>query len=379
MADLNINNVINVSIVAPQVGLGEYNTSNLLLITSDIAQSTFPTSGYAAYLDSDSVAKDFLSTTITSKMANAVFSQVPNILAGGGRLIVAKRANANETLAQAIARLTPIVQFTGVISTISETSVNGTAASNANQATQKILGLVSRRATDIAASGYFDTIRSTGNTRTRCLFYDKNATTDESAVLFMAAYFGRALSVNFSSPLSTQTVQGKQLATIPADPSMTQTDLELAKTAGVDIYPSIAGIPSVSSSGANLFFDRVYNFIWFAGAVEVAGFNYLRQTNTKIPQTNEGMEGLAKTFREVCARGVVNGFIAPGKWTSTTIFGSQETFLRAISETGFYVYYLPVENQSQSDRLAREASPVRVAIKEAGAIHSGSIIVNVNA
>ncbi|MCT9017190.1 DUF3383 domain-containing protein, partial [Cupriavidus gilardii] len=45
---------------------------------------------------------------------------------------------------------------------------------------------------------------------------------------------------------------------------------------------------------------------------------------------------------------------------------------------GYYVYAPPIALQSQADREARKSVSFQVAAKEAGAIHTVDILVNVN-
>ena len=132
-------------------------------------------------------------------------------------------------------------------------------------------------------------------------------------------------------------------------------------------------------SGTNTFFDRVYNLLWFNGALQVAGFNYLAQTNTKIPQTEAGMDGLKGAYRNVCEQAVTNGYLAPGTWTSSTLFGVPADLIANVAQRGYYIYSVPLSQQSQTNRAARQASLCQIAAKEAGAIQSSNIIVNINA
>ena len=126
------------------------------------------------------------------------------------------------------------------------------------------------------------------------------------------------------------------------------------------------------------FFDNVYNLIWLEGELEVSGFNYLATVSSKIPQTEEGMDGLKFAYRSALDRAVLNGFIAPGAWTSPTTFGNQDSFFRAIREVGHYTYSIPIASQAASDRNLREAALIEIAVKYAGAIHSSNVIININ-
>ena len=188
------------------------------------------------------------------------------------------------------------------------------------------------------------------------------------------SYIGRMFSVDFSASNSTITANMKSLANITADGGLTQTSYQKCKDVGADTYPSYNGIPRTCSSGANSYFDRVYNQQQFKYALQTAGFNYL-DTNTKIAQTTQGMDGLKSALRKVCEQFVRNGYIAPGTWNSADKFGNPEDFLRNIEDYGFFIHSIPIGLQSQSDREERIAPTVQIAVKEAGAIHS--VIVNV--
>ena len=85
---LSIGNFLNVSVATLQQGLNAFNTSNLAIFTRDACGSTFGTAGYKIYLSPQQVATDFGTNSNTYAMAVAIFSQQPNILAGGGYLTV---------------------------------------------------------------------------------------------------------------------------------------------------------------------------------------------------------------------------------------------------------------------------------------------------
>ena len=143
-------------------------------------------------------------------------------------------------------------------------------------------------------------------------------------------------------------------------------------------YSSFFEDDSYNIDQVNSFFDDEYNMNWFIGALEVAGFNYLATTSTKIPQTEEGMNGLKGAYRAVCQRAVSNRFVAPGTWNSGDTFGDPEDFVRNIADFGFYIYSSPIAEQSQAEREARESPLVQIAIKFAGAIHTTEAIININ-
>jgi hypothetical protein len=170
----------------------------------------------------------------------------------------------------------------------------------------------------------------------------------------------------------------KGLVGVQPDPSMTQSLLNQCVIAGVDAYVSIQGISKVFCSGANTFFDRVYNQQWFVGALQVAGFNLYSQSSTKLPQTEEGVSLLKSAYGAVCEQAVTNQYAAPGAWTSSTTFGNQADLIANVAQRGYYMFSQPVSQQLPAVRAARVAPLIQIALKEAGAQHSSSVIVNVN-
>jgi hypothetical protein len=251
------------------------------------------------------------------------------------------------------------------------------ASSDYVQTMNKILFIASGTAGIIASGELFADIFSAGNFKTRCLLYLTGTSVDVAS--YLGAYVGRAMSTNFYGSNTAQTMHLKTLATVEADENITQTILNRCAQIGVDTYPSFQGIGKVFCQGKNLFFDEAYNLAWFVAAIEIAGFNALAQSSTKVPQTEQGMEYLKGAYRKICNQAVVNGFVAAGAWNSSDIFGNQEDMLRNIAEIGYYIYSQPVSEQLQSQRALRRAPVIQVAVKQAGAIHSTSVIINVNA
>ena len=89
------------------------------------------------------------------------------------------------------------------------------------------------------------------------------------------------------------------------------------------------------------------------------------------------MAGLKNAYAGVCEQGRRNGTIAPGTWNGSIPFGDPETFKRNIKETGYYIYSSPVALQNQTEREARKAPVIQIAIKRSGAFHFSQVIINV--
>lgn len=81
------------------------------------------------------------------------------------------------------------------------------------------------------------------------------------------------------------------------------------------------------------------------------------------------------TVSKSLEQGVKNWLIAPGVWNGDS-FGALKT--GDTLATGYYVYIQPFDEQSQSDREARKAPPIQIAVKLKGAIHFVDCTITVN-
>lgn len=283
---------------------------------------------------------------------------------------------STETLDAAVTRTSGLVQYFGLMAAEVESQTVMLATAAVVQALNKIVSFVSYTATDVDSGGMLDLLTTGGFTKSRGLFYGDRLST---ALVFMASYMGRGLSTNFDGSNTTQNMHLKDLSGVQPDPSMTQTLLNKCIAAGADTYVSIQGVAKVFCSGANRFFDQVYNLGWYVGALQIAGFNILAQTSTKISQTEDGVGTLKGGYRTVCEQAVTNQYAAPGAWNSPTSFGNQADLISNVAQRGYYIYSAPVSQQSAAARAARQAPLIQIALKEAGAIDSSTVIVNVNA
>lgn len=282
--------------------------------------------------------------------------------------------SSGETILDAIARVEDSVSFTGFVTSLNLEDAAVTAIATAVQATDRIFLHHFADTGDIA--GFATTNKDAGNDQTRPLLYTPG---QDAANLMKCAYLGRAFSVNTRGAATAQTMNLEQLATINTDPGINQTLFLAAETAGIDIYVSIDGVPSVISTGGNDYFDNVYLKKALKFALETAGFNYLRQTNTKVPQTEAGIDGLKNAYTRAIVRFVTNGFIAPGNWNSSEIIGTDPVIFREnITQNGYYVYSQPVAQQDPVEREQRKAPLVQIGVKLAGAVHSSDVQVVVN-
>lgn len=485
--EVPLNYTINVSLTATPSGLADFNTNSIAIFTNE--QAGFSDS-YQAYITPSAVSEDFGTDSLTYKMANALFTPVPNFRTGGGYLYIFPFGGTNATpgavtTASIAAKLTAFksvqdgslqIAIDGTtyviedldfsnISTVADivdvlnsqnldvyieavgNTIKFTSKRFGEDATVSITTQTESSGTDIATSSYLDIanatsttgadssgqtlaeavtaaleqvyfgkvittqyvddttfvanstaiqskdvvyfeainsmkdiagvgsdIKTAGNGKTRTLAYSVGA---EESKLAIATYSTIASGVNYNGADTAITMNLKTLTGVKGDPGLSNTYLLSAQTNGVDVYGITGGLSCVYSNDNNGYTDEVCSDLWLKKALEVAGFNYLRQTNTKIPQTEEGMTGLKNAYLQICEKAVRNGNIAPGTWNGSIPFGNPEDFARNIEEKGYYIYSIPVAIQSQTEREERKAPVVQIALKRSGAFHFSDVIVNI--
>ena len=316
----------------------------------------------------------------TSTVALVAYASTGTDLSGAGyfnvgsETAVAGANSSGETVLQAINRLAPLVSFVPVITTLNIEDAVIESTASAIQAMDNMFLHHIASTQDIA--GIATTVSAAGQTKTRLILYTGG---QAAANLAKAAYAGRGFSVDFAGSNTSQTMNLKQLVNVTPDTGISQTNYDAAQIAGCDMYVSYGGVPSVVSTGGNDFFDNPYSDLAAKFALQVAGFNYLRQTNTKVPQTEPGMDGLKDAYSQVGQQFVTNGCWAPGTWNSSETFGDPVTFNNNISTTGYYIYSQPIAKQNATDRQNRKAPLCQMAAKRAGAIQESDVLVVINA
>lgn len=478
---------VNVSLSATPSGLADFNTNSIAIFTNEPAAFS---ENYQAYITPAAVESDFGSNSLTYKMAQALFTPVPNFRSGGGYLYIfpfggtnataasfttpdisenltafqsvtngslnitidsqnylvsgldfsnvtsvadivtvlnnqnldvyieadsdtirftSKRFGADsgvviskitagagvdisaagylnvaggssvtgvsasgETLAQAVSAALQQVYFGGVLSAQYTDDTTTQANATALQAQDVVFYNDMSSLKDMAILGA--AIKSAGLGKTRTLAYSEGA---EQAKIAVATYATIAQSVNYNGSNTALTMNLKTLTGLVGDSGLSDSYVLSANSNGVDIYGVTGGLSVVYSNDNNGYTDDITANLWLKKAIEVAGFNYLRQTNTKIPQTEQGMTGLKNSYASVCEKAIRNGTDAPGSWNTAIPFGDPEDFKRNIEEKGYYIYSIPVAQQAQTEREARKAPVCQIAIKRSGAFHFSEVIINV--
>ena len=383
---IDISNTIVISLTSAGAALGQPNINTAALFTQEAPSGWAGGQTYGVYKTASAVATDFGANSSAAAMAADFFSQSPNPLLTAGYLLVIPRLNPGplETVRAAILRMKDVVFFYGILmdGELGTSDASEFAQLSAYcESIGKTLFYASSAITDLLPGSVLDLVRQAKQNHTRCFYYGNpllNGASVQQTQRFAAAYAGRALSVDFTGSRTATTMHLKQLVNITPDTTLNQTYLTQAQTAGVDVYVNESGYSCLFTSGANVFFDEVYNKDWLKFALQTNGFNYLAGSNTKIPQTEEGMAGLKDAYRKAAVLAVKNGVAAPGSWTASDTFGDPVSLKKNITDIGYYIYSSPVAEQSSADRADRKAPLIQIAIKLAGAIHSSSVLVVVN-
>lgn len=364
---------------AANVVIGTVDTTSIATVLTSLNNAAVTSAGLAFSISGSDIASATVSlnTTATGAAAtvtinaNTSGTDIAPLLNLSGS---ATGADAGvERVKDAILRTAGTVAYFGIVLNEKQADAALTELAALVQTQEKILFVGSNLSADIA--GVFTTILNSGYTHTRCLYY---SVSENDALDFAASYASRGLSVNYDAADTQITMHLKDIIGLVGDTALTQTLLDQAAAAGVDVYGDF-GVPKTFTSGANLFFDQIYSRLALQLRLQIAGFNYLATTNTKIPQTEDGLNGLKAAYRNVMEIFVANGTYAPGAWTGPASFGNPEDLVRNVADFGYYIYSQPITQQSQQQRDARIAPLIQIAAKEAGAIHSSDVTVLVEA
>lgn len=209
-----------------------------------------------------------------------------------------------------------------------------------------------------------------GGYKQSCCQYSQN-------LYAIASLFGRAFSVDFLGNKTTITLMYKQEPSVTGEILTENQALALqAKRCNVFVsYDNNTLIIQYGTMSGPAWFDEIHGLDWLQNAIQTACYNVLYLSKTKIPQTDAGANLLVNAIAGACDQAVANGLVAPGTWNADG-FGQLATgdYLKS----GYYIYATPIALQTQSDRDARKAPPIQVAIKLGGAIQTLDVAVNVN-
>ena len=272
-----------------------------------------------------------------------------------------------ETLPEAITRTISSIQYSGIATDLDMDNV-ALIASGAF-----VQGLAGFYLMNVIASTADINLLALPNaqanqTKNRFAIYTNSSLRIQAKAGFLTLMAG----VNYEANSTAKTSQGKQISGLAPD-IIYDSLYSALNTAGCDYYPTVGDNAFAISTGGNDYADNVINDIALENYCQYAIFNFLRATNTKIPQTEAGMNAVKNAVAQVLSQFVLNGVIAPGKWNSAQTFGNLNQFYLDIETKGWYMYSQPVSQQLQSFRDQRIAPTIQVAAKRGGAFQTFSL------
>lgn len=175
--------VVSASVSLPQAGLEPLKMSTILLITDDETQQEF-TSDYMITRSAKNVTDAFGVDALTSQMANAIFSQNPNILANDGYLIIAPYKNTPAT-----------------VTTVTSANISGNVANFSSVADGSLSYVVNGEeftATNLNFEGV-TTLNGIVDVLNVEIGDNLNITTDGTKIIFTALNTGSASTIEFTT------------------------------------------------------------------------------------------------------------------------------------------------------------------------------------
>lgn len=188
--------------------------------------------------------------------------------------------------------------------------------------------------------------------------------------------FARFATVNYTGSNTTITGKFKQEPGI-APETLTADEADTIRAKNCNVYAAYrngTAIVQEAVMASGIFIDQRINADWLADYIQVNTYNVLL-AQPKVPQTDKGMGILAAAMAASCQQAVANGYAAEGQWNGPPIGGLDTG---DVVPGGFYIYVPKVASQAEADRQARKSVLFQIALKEAGAVHSADILIDVN-
>ena len=236
----------------------------------------------------------------------------------------------------------------------------------------RMIGFTTQNSTEIDS-----TASSTLGSRQKGLGYNRTILVYSSdSPVAAASVFGRMATINFEGSNTTLTLKFKQLPGVTAE-NLRSSQAEALKSHNVNAFCAYQNDTSILQEGitsGGWFIDETHGLDWLQNRVETDLWNLL-YTSKKVGQDESGATAIVSCVNKSLEQGVTNGLIAPGVWNGDA-FGALES--GDTLSTGYYVYIQPFDEQSQSDREARKAPPIQIAVKLKGAVHFINVTITVN-
>ena len=225
-----------------------------------------------------------------------------------------------------------------------------------------------------ADGGIFGTIKSKGYRR----IIGQYSTSHKDAI---CAAIGWAMGAMSASTINSAfTLAYKREVGVQAENYMqtfTTNDLNNIKKNYGNVYVNRGNYYDVFEEGRvgdGSWFDEIIYLDKFKNDMQLSIMDLLVNVN-KVPQTEAGMGRIKTAIKEVCDDMNRIGFIKEGVWKGEELMALE---YGKVLPGGYLIQSEPISEQAQAERDARNAPPIYVSLKLAGAIHHVTIQVDVN-
>jgi hypothetical protein len=182
-----------------------------------------------------------------------------------------------------------------------------------------------------------------------------------------AAMLGTAMGLTTELANSYFTMKFKVLTGVGTEP-LTQTQITSLEGLNINLYLDYANAYTIFEQGVmanGQFFDEISNIDILVSNIQYGIMNLLTESPS-VPQTDPGEAQLIHAVNQACETSRQVGFIAGGVWQGVQIVNLQPG---TTLPKGYLAQAYPYSTQSASDRAARKAMPIYLAIIESGAVH----------
>ena len=194
----------------------------------------------------------------------------------------------------------------------------------------------------------------------------------------IASIMAYAMGANKGLANSAYTLKFKTCPGILIEPLST-TQIGNLEDANCNMYVKYGNQYSWFQQGvmaSGWYFDRLINLDVFGNKIQVNVANLL-SANPKVPLTDPGVTMIIQQVQLACESMRRIGYIAPsGVWTGGTLLNLK---YGQPLPNGYIIQAESVSAQTPAERAARQSPPIYVSLIEAGAIHSVTMAINVQA
>ena len=313
------------------------------------------------------VADGFSDSSEAYKAAVKYFAQSPT----PGKLLVSCYPTS-ETPARALSAVLDVTSdFYGVCLGTVESDADMLILDQAISALEKpcilFLPLTGTPAGVVAGGGLLGTLFSRSSKRT--------VATYAAAISDAAAVMGCAMGLQLASGASSfalcyKTLQGVE----PSDLTQTQIDAIQAKNGNVFVSRNYSfHLLEKGTTPSGYRYDEVLYMDMIAADLQASAVSLLAQNTGKLPQTDDSTAMFINRFSGILAGYTTRNILASTPWRGPSVGSIQSG---DIIENGFLLWADSYDTQSDADRQAHKAMPIRVALTLAGSLES--VVINVN-